>query len=335
MTLGKKAFYLSSAVLLAGAMGVAQTSTGGSSQDQDSSMAGQAAGAQLRGCLTGSDGNYTLTDHSGSIYHLVGGAAQLQNSVGHEVEVTGTPDARRTGASDDTATNTASSFQVTSAREVGARCDHGSASGTMNNNSHPMSEQPPTTDHQPKGAPGEGVPPQPQPQTMAMLQQPGSSDMGGASSASAGQNSQNGAATGNGTPGTPPPVTSQTPAGSQSPTNPNSQLGAGTASQTGASTAAGASGAGQPGRSQAQPQARILPARKPARPAPPVRRARPGLLQPALEHRLRPTLLRARRTTPTSHCMSGRLPTFHGPIIPARAPQRQLLSRIEEFNASR
>ncbi len=247
MTLGKKAFYLSSAVLLAGAMGVAQTSTGGSSQDQDSSMAGQAAGAQLRGCLTGSDGNYTLTDHSGSIYHLVGGAAQLQNSVGHEVEVTGTPDARRTGARDDTATNTASSFQVTSAREVGARCDHGSASGTMNNNSHPMSEQPPTTDHQPKGAPGEGVPPQPQPQTMAMLQQPGSSDMGGASSASAGQNSQNGAATGNGTPGTPPPVTSQTPAGSQSPTNPNSQLGAGTASQTGASTAAGASGAGQTG----------------------------------------------------------------------------------------
>jgi hypothetical protein len=229
-----KTFYLSSAVLLAGAMGVAQASRGGSSQDQDSSMAGQAAGAQLRGCLTGSDGNYTLTDHNGAIYHLVGGAAQLRNAVGHEVEVTGTPDARRTGAGDDTAANTASSFQVTSAREEGARCDHGSASGKMNDNSHPMSEQPPNTDHQPKGAPGEGVPPQtePHPELMAMLQQPGSTDTGGTSSQSN---------------GTPPPVTSQTPAASQSPTDPNSQLGTGTASQTGTSTAAGASAAGQTG----------------------------------------------------------------------------------------
>ncbi len=189
MTLAKKTFYLSSAVLLAGAMGLAQTAMGGgSSQDQDSSMAGQAAGAKLRGCLSGSSDNYTLTDHNGTIYHLVGGGAQLQNAVGHEVEVTGTPDARRTGASDDATTNTASSFQVTDAREIGARCDHGASStGTMDHNP-PMTERPPLTDQQPKGAPGEGRPPQPQqepePHLMAMLQQPASTDSGIASQSS-------------------------------------------------------------------------------------------------------------------------------------------------------
>ena len=172
MTVGRKVFYLSSAVLLAGAMGVAQTSMGGSSQDQDSSMAGQAAGATLRGCLSGSAGNYTLTDHNGTIYHLVGAESQLQGAVGHEVQITGTPDARRSGATDDVASNTASSFQVTGARETAARCDHGSASGTMGTNSQPMTERPPSTDQQPKGAPGEGAPP-PQPHRMALLQQPG------------------------------------------------------------------------------------------------------------------------------------------------------------------
>ena len=102
--------------------------------------------------------NYTLTDHNGTIYHLVGGGAQLQNAVGHEVEVTGTPDARRTGASDDTTTNTASSFQVTDAREIGARCDHGASStGTIHHNP-PMPERPPMTAQQPKVL-GRGRPP--------------------------------------------------------------------------------------------------------------------------------------------------------------------------------
>jgi hypothetical protein len=265
MTLTKRTFFLSSALLLAGAMGVAQTATGGSSQDQDSSTAGQAAGAKLRGCLSGSAGNYTLTDHNGAIYHLVGGESRLQDAVGHEVEITGTPSAQRSGASDDVASNTASSFEVTGARQVGTRCDHGASSTrTMDNNSRPMDERPPSTDQQPKGAPGEGAPPDPHPQLMSMLQQPGSTDTGNAASpsstmnssaspsSSTSQNPQSMGAPDNATPGTPPPVTSQTPAASQSPTNPNSQLGAGAASQTGTSTAAGASAAGQTGTSGAE-----------------------------------------------------------------------------------
>lgn len=253
MTLARKTFYLSSSILLAAAMGVAQTAVGGRSQDQDSSMSGQPAGANLRGCLSGSAGNYTLTDHNGAIYHLVGGEAQLQDAVGHEVEVTGTPDAQRTGASDDTAANTASSFQVTGAHEVGARCSHGSPSGSPGDQSQPMNEKPPSTDHQPKGAPGEGAPPQPQPEPhpelMAMLQQqPSSTDNGNEMPQSSNSSnmsspsttsSQSSQSAGTGATSTPPPVTSQTPAASQSPTNPNSQLGRGTANQTGTATAPG------------------------------------------------------------------------------------------------
>ncbi len=225
MKLAKKTFYLSSAVLLAGAMGMAQSAMSGGSQDQEIAAANQSAGAALRGCLSGSAGNYTLTDHNGTIYHLVGGEAQLQSSVGHEVEITGTPDAQRAGASDDVAANTASSFQVTGAREVAARCDHGSGTGTMGTDSQPMTERPPSTDQQPKGAPGEGAPPQPEPHLMAMLQQPGATDMGSQSnstssspSSSDSQNRQNGSMANT-------PVTSQTPAG---PTGTTSQPGSGT-----------------------------------------------------------------------------------------------------------
>jgi hypothetical protein len=233
MTLAKKTFYLSSAVLLAGAMAVAQTAMGGSSQDQESSMAGQAAGARVRGCLSGSAGNYTLTDNNGTIYHLVGSESQLQSSVGHEVEITGTPDAQRSGASDDMASNTASSFQVTGAREIAARCDHASTSGTMGTESQPMTERPPTTDRQPKGAPGEGAPPpQPQPHMIAMLQQPGSTDTGNMGSQAGSTTATSPSTSASQTPGNGSmantPVTSQTPAEPASPIGANSQLGSGT-----------------------------------------------------------------------------------------------------------
>jgi len=246
MTLAKNTFYLSSAVLLAGAMAVAQNAMSGS-QDQDSSAA-QAAGAKVHGCLSGSDGNYTLTDNNGTIYHLVGGGAQLQGSVGHEVEVTGTTDAQRSGASDDVASNTASAFQVTGAREVASTCEHGSRTGAMGTDSQPMTERPPTTDRQPKGAPGEGTPPpEPQPHLMAMLQQPGSTDMGSQSSSSqttssptstTGQNPDNGSMANT-------PVTNQTPAESTSPMGTNSQLGSGTTNPSAVST--------QPAQTQTAP----------------------------------------------------------------------------------
>jgi hypothetical protein len=43
----------------------------------------------VEGCLQGSDGNYTLTADSGTIYQLTGNTAELKEHIGHEVQITG------------------------------------------------------------------------------------------------------------------------------------------------------------------------------------------------------------------------------------------------------
>ncbi len=43
----------------------------------------------IQGCLSGSDGNYTLTDKSATV-KLAGDTSQLQAHVGHTIQVTGT-----------------------------------------------------------------------------------------------------------------------------------------------------------------------------------------------------------------------------------------------------
>ncbi len=43
----------------------------------------------VEGCLSGSDGNYTLTDKSGNTYQLSGDNSMLRDHVGHDVQVTG------------------------------------------------------------------------------------------------------------------------------------------------------------------------------------------------------------------------------------------------------
>jgi hypothetical protein len=43
----------------------------------------------VEGCLQGSDGNYTLTADSGTIYQLTGNTAELKDHVGHKVQITG------------------------------------------------------------------------------------------------------------------------------------------------------------------------------------------------------------------------------------------------------
>ena len=57
-----------------------------------SSEKGATASGQttVQGCLQGSDGNYTLTDNSGTTYQLQGDTSKLSAHVGHEVEITGT-----------------------------------------------------------------------------------------------------------------------------------------------------------------------------------------------------------------------------------------------------
>lgn len=57
-----------------------------------SSQTGSSASAQtnVEGCLQSANGNYTLTDKSGTTYQLQGDTAKLADHVGHEVRITGT-----------------------------------------------------------------------------------------------------------------------------------------------------------------------------------------------------------------------------------------------------
>jgi hypothetical protein len=61
------------------------------STDNDGSSGNTAAESTLiRGCLSGSAGNYVLTDEPGFDYRLEGDTSKLGNMVGAEIQVRGT-----------------------------------------------------------------------------------------------------------------------------------------------------------------------------------------------------------------------------------------------------
>jgi hypothetical protein len=54
-----------------------------------SSQTTAAGETSVKGCLQGSDGNYTLTTKNGTVYQLQGDTSKLSAHVGHEVQITG------------------------------------------------------------------------------------------------------------------------------------------------------------------------------------------------------------------------------------------------------
>jgi Protein of unknown function (DUF5818) len=66
-----------------------RSQTGSSSAGQEKS-ANTGSQMTVQGCLSGSEGNYTLTDKSGNTYQLTGDTAKLSEHVGHEIKVSGT-----------------------------------------------------------------------------------------------------------------------------------------------------------------------------------------------------------------------------------------------------
>ncbi len=83
-----------------------QTSPSQTNPDQTTPTA---TGAQttVQGCLSGSSGNYILTDKNGNTYQLTGDTSKLNEHVGHEVQIKGT--ASSASASAGTTSGTASS----------------------------------------------------------------------------------------------------------------------------------------------------------------------------------------------------------------------------------
>ncbi len=270
----KKFVLLTSSLLFAATMAIAQDSptTGSQEPGQNATttttQTHTSQGSTLRGCLSGSPDNYTLTDLNGTQYKLVGGDSTLQSAVGHEVEVNGTQSqsAETSSGNGETMAHAANSFQVSEVRDTGSVCKMASRS-----NQHPMDEKAPK---------GTTTTPE-QPQLMAMLQQSTSVNPGTSNSSSsmsttgtdtaqpaqspsqgsaAPQSSPNrGASTGVGATQTTPPVTSQTPAGSSSPTSPAATTGTTPPAQSGTTAGAGANGGTSPNSTTPQSSGTTTP----------------------------------------------------------------------------
>ncbi len=97
---------------MAMAQAVPQSHFAGTPANQNSAMPSRNAATQssdLRGCLSGSKGNYTLTDHHGNQYKVVGDSHRLWDEVGHEVDLSGT-------------TQGSNTFQESQITDIAARC---------------------------------------------------------------------------------------------------------------------------------------------------------------------------------------------------------------------
>ena len=80
-----------------------------------SSQTGASGSGQttVQGCLQGSDGNYTLTDKSGTTYQLQGDTSKLSAHVGHEVQITGSTTSASSATSPTTGTPAGATPQPT------------------------------------------------------------------------------------------------------------------------------------------------------------------------------------------------------------------------------
>ncbi|HKV82848.1 MAG TPA: hypothetical protein VJP02_32165 [Candidatus Sulfotelmatobacter sp.] len=135
----RQIFLLLSILLLGLSWAVAQdATTQGSTSSAPSSNSGQTSrtgdGGQMtvEGCLSGSNGNFTLTDKSGTSYQLTGDTAKLTEHVGHEIKVTGTSASAGAGASGSTepsgTAGAGQALQVTSVKHISKTCKSGGMS---------------------------------------------------------------------------------------------------------------------------------------------------------------------------------------------------------------
>jgi len=105
-----------------------QQATPGANSSNSSASTGT-----VQGCLSGSEGNYMLTqDGTGTTFKLMGDETQLKKHVGHEVSVTGqsSGDAASTTTSNQgqgdtsagSAADTRTTIQVTNVKMVSKQC---------------------------------------------------------------------------------------------------------------------------------------------------------------------------------------------------------------------
>jgi hypothetical protein len=169
----KSIFLLLGSGLLATTLAVAQDTPSTSSEANEptpnaqTSKTEQTSSSVIRGCLSGSAGNYTITDQNGMQYTIAGPDNELQARVGHEIEVTTRQEqsSQSTSQGDQSTSGSSNSVQVSNVRDISSTCKIGSPTGTS-----PMKDN----GTSPKGAASTSQPPQ----MMAMLEQQGTPDAG-------------------------------------------------------------------------------------------------------------------------------------------------------------
>lgn len=101
----------------------AQTTTG-----EEAAPTSSGGNTTVQGCLSGSDGNYMLTDKNGQSYQLSGDTAKLSEHVGHEIKVTGsTSSMKASGGSTADTMSSKQTLQVTSFKHIAKTCQSGGA----------------------------------------------------------------------------------------------------------------------------------------------------------------------------------------------------------------
>src|SRR5438270_13092155 len=102
-----------------------------SGQNSQTSAGGETS---VTGCLSGSNGSYTLTDKHGMSYQLTGDTAKLADHVGHEVKITGTSSSEASSAGASSGTSSAAgstaaqkTLQVSSVKHISKTCQSAGA----------------------------------------------------------------------------------------------------------------------------------------------------------------------------------------------------------------
>jgi hypothetical protein len=122
----RQLFLVLSILLLGLSWSVAQNSAGQATQGSTSPTA-SGGHMTVEGCLSGSAGNYTLTDKNGTTYQLTGDTAKLSEHVGHEVKITGMEETGAAGTASSAGSTSASAhqLQVTSVKHISKTCKSG------------------------------------------------------------------------------------------------------------------------------------------------------------------------------------------------------------------
>ena len=97
-----------------------------------SSQTNQTGEMTVQGCLSSSNGSYTLTDTKGNSFQLTGDTAKLSEHIGHEVKITGTstsaspsPSGAASGTMGQTSNSSQQAIEVSSVKHIAKTCKNG------------------------------------------------------------------------------------------------------------------------------------------------------------------------------------------------------------------